>query len=309
MKKIISSKQYIAEILKDRKAQALKENAILVKEEKQKKEADEERSKFYEEQLQRSATPLKYNNFITSVKEEFLGDCIYSIFNESLTVFDKLDKTQELVKKSLVKNFIQEQGVDKLLNKFKRQNTLLSEFALIVDKAVKEVTESTNVYNKNSWTVDKDIKDKFIEDLSNCSSKEAIITITNRVTDAETDFVNDNTRRKMEIDDILQAKKEKLDSIQDKPQDVQESVASFYDRKIKSIKNRHVMSVYQTIAESMTKSVLSDSELRKIYITNEGNLNMDTLLVDVGIMYTFLETVFTTEMADVNYVLEFVNNI
>lgn len=308
MKKIISPKQYVAEILKDRKNQALKENAILVKEEKEKEKADEEKGQFYQKQLERETQPVKYNNFITSVKEEFLGECVYSVFNESLTVFDRLDKKQELVKRALVKNFIQEQGVDKLLARFRKQNALLSEYALIVDNAIKDVTESTEVYNKNSWTVDKEIKDKFIDDLSNCNSKEAIITITNRVTDAETDFVNDNTRRKMEIDEILQSKKERLDNIEDKPEEVKESVASMYDRKIKAIKNRHTTSVYQTIAESMTKNALSDTALQSIYI-NEGKLNMDALLIDTGIMYTFLETLFTTEMVDTKYITEFVNQI
>lgn len=308
MKKIISPKQYVAEILKDRKNQALKENAVLVKEEKAKEKEDEEVTKVMEKRLEAASLPIKYNKFITSVKEEFLGDCIYHLFNESLTVFDRLDKKQELVKKALVQNFIQEQGVDKLLIKFRKQNALLSEFALIVDNAVKQVTESTDVYNKNSWTIDKDIKDKFIDDLSNCNSKEAIVTITDRVTDAETEFINDNTRRKMEIDEILQAKKERLDSMEGKPEDVKESVALSYDRKVKVIKNRHISSVYQTIAEAMTKNALSDSDLRDIYV-KEGNLNMDTLLIDTGIMYSFLETLFTSEMVDTKYITEFINNI
>lgn len=308
MKKIISQKEYVAEVLKARKQEALKENAILIKEKKKKQEEDNQKEEYYKGVVERAANPVKYNNFITSVKEEFLSECIYSIFNEALTVFDKLDKKQELVKKSLVKNFIQEQGANKLLNKFKKQNYLLSEFALIVDKAVEEVIESVDIYNNNSWSVDTNIKDKFIDNLKNCNSKEAIITIADRVSDAETEFVNDNTRRKLEIDEILQAKKEKLDSIEEKPESVKESVAAGYDRKIKLLKNRHVSSVYQKIAESMTKNALQDEELRKIYI-NEGNLNMDTLLVDSGIMYTFLETLFTTEIVNTDYVTEFVNNI
>ena len=34
----------------------------------------------------------------------------------------------------------------------------------------------------------------------------------------------------------------------------------------------------------------------------EGNLDMKTLLEDVGIIYTFLETVYTTEMVDDSYI-------
>lgn len=306
--KIISPKEYVREVLNDRKNKALRENAILVKEEKEKEAKDKEKGEFYEEMVQRQALPGKYNKFITSVKEEFLGECIYNIFNESLNIFDRKSKKQENVKKALVKNFIQEEGVDKLLSRFRKQNVLLSEYALIVDKAVKEVVETTNSYNINSWTVDTDIKDRFTDNLQNCNSKEAIITITDRVTDAETDFVNDNMRKKMEIDKILQAKKEKLDSLADKPEDVQESAAANFDRKIKAAKNRHISSIYQVIAESMTKNALSDEGLRKIYI-KEGNLDMDALLEDTGIMYTFLETLFTTEMVDESYISTFVNKI
>lgn len=307
--KLINSKQYIAAVIEDRKKQLLKENAIILKEkERKKEEVDREASKFYEEMTNRASLPQKYSKFITSVKEEFIGECIYSVFNESLNIFDRKNKKQELVKKALVNNFIKEQGADVLLSRFRVKNVLLSEFALVIDKAVKEVVESTNAQNINSWTVDTDIKNKFTDNLEKCNSREAIVTIADRVSDAETEFVNDNVRRKLEIDDILQAKKEKLDSISNKPEDVQESVAASFDRKIKSIKNRHISSIYQVIAESMTKNVLSDKDLQKIYI-KEGNIDMKTLLEDAGIVYTFLETISTTEMADENYIKKFINEI
>lgn len=308
MAKLISSKEYIAAVLEDHKDQVLKENAIHLKDEKRKEEEDIEKTEFYEEMVQRNSLPQKYSEFITSIKEEFMAECIYSIFNEALNVFDRRNEKQELVKRALVTNFIKEQGVNKLLSRFRDKNLLLSEFALIIDKAMEEVTETTDAFNMNSWTVDTDIKNKFTCDLEKCNSKEAIITITDRVTDAEAEFVNDNMRRKMEIDSILQSKKEKLDSMEGKSDEIKESVAAGFDRKIKAIKNRHVSSIYQVCAESMTKNALSDEELRTIYI-KEGNLDMDTLLEDVGIIYTFLESIFTTEMVDENYVKKFVNEI
>lgn len=306
--KLVSSKQYIAAVLEDHKKKALEENAVILREKKEKEERDKEASEYYEEMVNRQSLPKRYSEFITSVKEEFLGECIYSIFNESLNVFDRKSKKQELVKKALIKNFIQEQGVNQLLSKFRTKNALLSEFALIVDKAVSAVTETSNAMNINSWTIDTDIKDRFTSDLNNCNSREAIITITDRVTDAETEFVNDNMRRKMEIDEIMQSKKEKIDAMEGKPEDVKESVAASYDRKIKSIKNRHISSIYQVIAESMTKNALTDESLRPIYI-KEGNLDMDTVLEDAGIIYTFLETLNTTEMVDEAYIKKFVNEI
>ena len=307
--KMLSSKQYIKDILDQRKNAILKENAIKVKEENEKKRKEQEESELYEQMIQRQSIPAKYNKFVTSVKEEFLGECIHHVFNESLNVFDRKSKKQEQVKRALVKNFIQEQGVDKLLYKFSRTNVLLSEFALIVNEALQAVLETTTSYNMNSWTIDTDIKDRFIDNLHNCNSKEAIISITDRVTDAETDFVNDNMRKKMEIEDIMRSKKEKLDSLPAKAsEELKESVAFNFDRKIKAIKNRHVTSVYQVLAEAMTKNALSDPELRKIYI-NEGNLDMETLLEDTGIIYTFLETLYTTGMVDKEYVNTFIAKV
>lgn len=306
--KMISPKQYLDEVLNSRKQAIIKENAIVVKEKKEKEAEEEEKAKYYEEAVQRASLPMQYNKFITSVKEQFLQQCIYSVFNESLNVFDRRNEKQELVKKSLVNNFIKEQGVDKLLSRFKSKNILLSEYALICNKAISSVIETTNALNKNSWTVDSDIKNRFIDDLKNCNSKEAILTITDRVTDAETEFVNDNIRKKIQIDDIIQSKKEKLDAIEDKSEEIKESVAAAYDRKIKAVKNNYMSTVYQTIAESMTKNAVTNKDLKNIYI-KEGNLDMKTLLEDVGIIYTFLETVYTTEMVDDSYITEFVNNI
>lgn len=306
--KMISPKQYLDEVLNSRKQAIIKENAIVVKEKKEKEAEEEEKAKYYEEAVQRASLPMQYNKFITSVKEQFLQQCIYSVFNESLNVFDRRNEKQELVKKSLVNNFIKEQGVDKLLSRFKSKNILLSEYALICNKAISSVIETTNALNKNSWTVDSDIKNRFIDDLKNCNSKEAILTITDRVTDAETEFVNDNIRKKIQIDDIIQSKKEKLDAIEDKSEEIKESVAAAYDRKIKAVKNNYMSTIYQTIAESMTKNAVTNEDLKNIYI-KEGNLDMKTLLEDVGIIYTFLETVYTTEMVDDSYITEFVNNI
>lgn len=306
--KLVSSKQYIAAVLEDHKKKALEENAVILREKKEKEEEDKKASEYYEEMVNRQSLPKRYSEFITSVKEEFLADCIYSVFNESLNVFDRRSKKQELVKKALVANFIKEQGANQLLSKFRTKNVLLSEFALIVDKAVNAVVETTNAMNINSWTIDTDIKDRFTADLKDCNSKEAIVTITDRVTDAETEFINDNMRRKLEIDEVLQAKKEKLDAMEGKPEEVKESVAASYDRKVKTIKNRHISSIYQVVAESMTKNALTDESLRPIYI-KEGNLNMDTVLEDAGIIYTFLETLSTTEMVDEAYIKKFVNEI
>lgn len=313
-RKMVNSKEYIREVLKDRKEKAVLEAKVVVREEEKKAKEQEQVDDYYKGLLEKQSLPLKYNKFINSVKEDFLGECVYFIFNESLNIFDRRNTKQELVKRSLVKNFIQEQGADVLLRRFRNQNILLSEFALIIDKAVQAVTETTDTYNINSWTVDTDIKDKFIDGLEKCNSKEAIITITDRVTDAEADFVNDNMLKKEEINNVLKQKNEKLNAISQKPGDpekkaeLEESVAGIYDRKIKAIKNRHVSSIYQTIAESMTKNALSDNELRQIYI-KEGNLDMDTLLEDAGIIYAFLETLNTTEMVDTKYISEFVNKI
>lgn len=306
--KLVSSKQYVAAVLEDRKNQIIKENAVILKEKKERDEEDKKANEHFEEALNRQSLPTRYSKFIDSVREQFLGDCIYSIFNESLNIFERRDKKQELVKKALVTNFIKEQEVNALLSKFRTKNALLSEFALIVDKAVSAVVETTNIQNINSWTIDSDIKDRFTTDLKNCNSKEAIITITDRVTDAETEFVNDNMRRKIELDDIMQSKKEKLDAMEGKPEEVRESVAASYDRKAKAVKNKHICSIYQVVAEAMTKNALTDESLRPIYI-KEGNLDMDTLLEDAEIIYTFLETLNTTEMVDEAYITKFVNEI
>lgn len=306
--KLVSSKEYIAAVLEDHKKKALEENAVVVREKKEKEEEDKKANEYYEEMANRQSLPKRYSEFMTSVKEQFLGECIYSVFNESLNVFDRRSKKQELVKKALVTNFIKEQGADQLLRRFRTKNVLLSEFALIVDKAVKEVAETTSAMNINSWTIDTDIKDRFTSDLDGCNSKEAILTITDRVADAETEFVNDNMRRKMEIDEIMQAKKERMDAMEGKPEEVKESVAATYDRKAKAVKNRHISSIYQVVAESMTKNALTDEELRPIYI-KEGNLDMDTLLEDAGIIYAFIETLNTTEMVDESYIQKFVNEI
>ena len=50
-------------------------------------------------------------------------------------------------------------------------------------------------------------------------------------------------------------------------------------------------------------------EQGKKNLSRINRLDMKTLLEDVGIMYTFLETLYTTEMVNDKYVQEFVNKI
>ena len=90
--KLVSSKQYVAAVLDDHKKRAIEENAVILRQKKEKEEEDKKATEYYEEMVNKNSLPKKYSDFITSVKEEFLADCIYYVFNESLNVFDRRSK-------------------------------------------------------------------------------------------------------------------------------------------------------------------------------------------------------------------------
>ena len=85
------------------------------------------------------------------------------------------------------------------------------------------------------------------------------------------------------------------------------SVESLTEEEVNNLVDTVVEAIVDELEASLKEAdEIAEEELKKIYI-KEGNLDMKTVLEDAGIMYTFLETLYTTEMADEEYINELVN--
>lgn len=250
---------------------------------------------------------VQYNKFTKDTKTLLVSECICKLLNESTSVLtDNIEGNT--IKTNLVNNFVESYGVEKLLNRFKTKNLLLAEFYLAVDKAYNAILESVDKENPDTFQIDTTIKDTFFDDLDMTNADEAIISIRNRVIDAETDFVNDNIRDKVDIDAALNDAKNRIDATSDDT--IKESANIRAKSLISDIKYRQSKNIYNTMVKEVTESVAKSDNLKQVYMEN-GLFNMDKITENVNIIYSFLECLNTAQIVDVNenFIQDFVNDL
>ncbi len=246
---------------------------------------------------------MKFAEFSTSVKKSLLAEAVYKLFNSGLGIHEQ-STVNNAIKINLVNSFINENGVDKLLSDFKYKSILLSEVSRIVTKYHKQVLESVDKDESDSYKIDPEIKDNFFEELDMDDFNDVSASIKTRVTDAVEEFIQRNIQDKEEIKDIIQDSKEKV--LAAKTQELQEGFEQISKRKINNIRNSRKINIFEAMVRSLTKGVVIRDDLKATYL-NEGKLDMDRIIESCKIMYTFLETLQTSKMVNIDE--EYINNI
>lgn len=239
----------------------------------------------------------KLNNFTESVKISLLSECFYKFFKESLNV--GIDSYQnEAIMRSLISNFIQENGAITLLSSFRTKSYVLSEMNRLVNNYYKVIIEAVDKDNVDTFVIDPNLKDEFFKDLSELNSDEAIIVIRSRVTDAMEEFIQSNAENKLQIQTILQDTQEKINA--SKSDAVKESCERLGKQKINETKLRAQKNVFGYMVQSTSESVFKDEGMRQQYLTENNKIDLDSVVEKCEVMYTFLEMVNTMNIIDIN---------
>lgn len=239
----------------------------------------------------------RYNKWSKNVLEAMTYDVIMHIFDEC---FDRRyyseDEKFSVLKESLVKNFIKEEGADNLIRRFKYTSVTLAECALLIETTHKKITDKVN-YKDNEFTIDNNLKNDFFDTLNNQNFESITSKIRERVNDAVEDFVVQNTNERLEIKDILQKTQDNINKATS--EGVKESYNINAKRKINMIQQRP-RNIFGEMVYNNAKDIAKDPELRKIYMDESGHLNMDKIVESCKVMYTFLECLNTTKMVEMN---------
>lgn len=245
--------------------------------------------------MEHNKKAASFRKFSSDVKKSFLAECIYRLFDGSLVVEESMNN--ERVKRVMIDRFLEENGVGNLLLQFKHKTLLLSEYSRLVEKYTNLVLESVDKNNEESYTIDSTIKDNFFEELDLTDTDEVIDSIKVRVSDAVADFINSNIIAKSNIEETIKAAQANIDSA--KTEELKESFELAAKRKITNQRvNKHT-NVFEKFVTEMTKSVMKNDKLKEMYMEN-NKLNMDKIVESCKIMYTFLETVNTSQILNVN---------
>ena len=245
------------------------------------------------------STMAKYRQFSVDTKKALLSECIYRLFDASLR---KTRPTPQLesICRNMTNEFINENGCENLLRRFRTASEMLSEMSYIVDKYHAIITEKADKTNEDSFKIDPGTKDKFFEELDCVNADEVVYTIRNRVMDAMNDFVDKNTIDKMEIKEVLKDTKEKIDMLKDNTsEEIQESYAINAKKKISNIRNNRPKTIFENMVTSLVRKAYTNEDYKQIYM--EGvQVDMDKVVENCEILYTFLEMVNTSKMINVN---------
>lgn len=238
----------------------------------------------------------EYKKFIHDTKKSLLAECIYSLMDKSIGY--QQDKVRaDVIKRNLVDNFIQEQGVDSLISRFRTESALLSEYSRIVEKYSKIIVEKVDKDNPDTFLVEPEEKDKFFEELEMSDVDEIATAIKMRVSDSVDEFINSNIRQKEEIKEVLTKSKEKIES--SRSEEIKESYNILAKRKISSIREGRKMNIFESMVFTLAEASMKDEQLKSIYTVN-GKLDMDSIVENCTIMYSFLETLNSAKMVKID---------
>lgn len=250
--------------------------------------------------------------FLENVKSGFLSEAMSKLYKESFGVMTKRDR---ITAKNLINTFINEQGAGELINRFKYQNTLVAEMARIVqehyDMVVESITcddEECNIPGRaKELHLDKTIVDDFYKDLVDLDTTEASKLIKDKVTDAMTEFIDQNTQNKLDFEEIINTAKEKISDL--KEESAVESTMNEAKRQINEMKRTRHKNIFHYMVEAISKEAFKDiNGVGKQYI-HESKVDMDGVVNSAKLIYTMLEMLNTTEMVNKDYIQTYIENL
>lgn len=239
---------------------------------------------------------------IKKLKESLLSEAIYMIYDKSLGI-QLEDNSSSVIKRTLVNKFIEEQGVETLLNTFRTKSYLLSEISRVVNKYTNLIVEKCEDC-EDDIDIDSELRSDFYDELNTDDASEIAGIIKSRVSNAMDEFIQSNMNDRIEIQDILRATQEKVNSTRN--EEIKESFEHMGKKAVAEIRSKKIKNVLEAMVYNVCDSSMKNDEMKQIYF-KENSLDMDTIVGKCELMYTFLETVNTCKMTKVDET--YINNV
>ena len=264
-------------------------------------EVDRERqSRLLEQADQQRIRNNKYAQFISESKDFLLGEAIYKLVAETLT--ENTDPMLLNVGKNLSHNFVKEESTRTLLNRFKTQSVFLSEMASVVEEIHSKVLECAKENLNDDFTISNSDLEAFYNKLDQLDYSNMANAIRAKVSKAEEEFIQANINDRLNMEEIANKTKEKIDQVKMKDAEVEAAVkqefAALYKESVSKIQDRK-KSLLESFVLHTTQSILIDDGMRTQYTTEGGKLNTKAAIELAEVMYTFLEAVNTSQMKEI----------
>lgn len=236
-------------------------------------------------------------SFYESVSHALLSECIYRVYRDAMRPELLQEANIPSMMRAMVGEFINEDYSD-ILFKMRTKTPVLSEMYNLITETKNKIHESINDNDPDTFRIDTSIKDGFFEKLDQMDTESISDAIRNRVTDAIDDFMVSNREDHDKIMGALELTRDKLEQVKDEPEEVRESYENISKRYISKIRNRK-KGVFESMVSAMCESVMKDETLKQQF-TEGAKLNVPKIVDRIETMYTFIETVNTMKLYDVN---------
>lgn len=231
-----------------------------------------------------------------NLKEAFLFEAIKYFYNESSVQEIEKDELQT-TKDTIIMGFIKENGVENILNKFRKRDVVLTDIANFVNESTRAIMEENEEKLKDSETSPEDIqvsvddRESFIDKMA--QQKEEIedvgAMVQTHVANNVEDFIASNVEDRQQIKDILDDVKEKVASIKaanaDVAEQIKESKIMKARREIHKIKNSK-KNILECMVNHLSKRVIAENH--QAFLDDRNSIKMDKIVETAECMLTML---------------------
>lgn len=257
------------------------------------------------QEQEKEKTQKEHTEFISNSKDYLISEAINKVLQDSLN--ENTSEDDRRYGKALVEGFVKEQGSNKLLREFSHKSLFLSAIAEAVEDSHQKIIHSNaDINGTKLYRITKTINDEFFTKLVGLEDPTITNKINSRVCDAIEDFVQANVNDKLDLEELAEKTKTKIDNIKAKNSEerkkIEESYTMQYKKEVQQIKNRNNRKVglYEQLMHNMTQNIISDSSILESFTLESGKLDIPKIEEKVNVLYTFLEMLNTTNMVNVN---------
>lgn len=231
-----------------------------------------------------------------NLKEAFLFEAIKYFYNESSV--QEIEKEElQTTKDTIIMGFIKENGVENILNKFRKRDVVLTDIANFVNESTHAIMEENEEKLKDSETAPEDIqvsvddRESFIDKMA--QQKEEIedvgAMVQTHVANNVEEFIASNVEDRQQIKDILDDVKEKVASIKaanaDVAEQIKESKIMKARREIHKIKNSK-KNILECMVNHLSKRVIAENH--QAFLDDRNSIKMDNIVETAECMLTML---------------------
>ena len=253
---------------------------------------------FIENHLATNRLADRYNSFTESVRNVLLVEALYKMFSESVNKDISSDKGHAAVMRSIIVEYVNENGFYNITNTMKTASVAMSELSQIITKHAKAIIEAADKDDPDTFTINREMKDSFFNALDYSDTEEITKAIHDRVSTAMQDFVTANTKDHEDITAILQKAQEKIAEVPEEDVELREHYEMRAKQEVTKIR-RAPKSILHHMVTSMCESVVKHPDSHAEFM-NEDHLNMDKIVTRTTLLYTFVEMLNTARIEKID---------